>query len=116
MSKAAGCLGTILFLALIVHQACRYGTWWEFGRYGMPRSLVAADGRSHPDGTTLDPVTEAIYRSGHEEEAWLACLAFFVVAGAYGVYVNLVVPRRTKAVFDREIRRLDRLAAEERMR
>jgi hypothetical protein len=104
MSKFLCWVGGLVYLGLIVHYVARYGSWWEFGRYGMPRSLVAADGVSHLDGTPIEAVTLSLVRSGREEEVYLACAAVIVAGLLYVFLLARSMYRRYMAAFDRELR------------
>jgi|GEM_PF-5827584 len=73
MSRILELLGGALVAALVWHFVTGYGSQWEVGRYGMPRPLVAADGR-YLDGTKIDDVTLALVRAGKHEEVFLAGL------------------------------------------
>jgi hypothetical protein len=73
-SSGIGLLGCLVFVALVVNWAWKYGREWEFGRFVMPNSLVAPDGLHYRSGAEIDPVSLAIIRSGKEEEHWLAAL------------------------------------------
>jgi hypothetical protein len=108
MRNALSFLGYALLIAMILHVACRHGTKWEFGRYGMPRTLVAADGVSYLDGTEIDEYSLALARSGNEEEVWLAIYAIIGTILAYGTYSILMQRRRYFAAFYRELERLHR--------
>jgi hypothetical protein len=79
-------LGWVIFLAVIANNLRGYGQQWEFGRYGMPSTLVAADGEHHLDGTPVPGVVLAIKNSGREEEAELAALAFVAAVLLWLVY------------------------------
>ena len=57
-------IGPVVFAALIVNFAVGYGKEWEFGRLGMPDTLLAADGEHYPNGEEVDPMTLAMARSG----------------------------------------------------
>ena len=73
-------LGWLLFVVLGARWAFLYGREWDFGGpLCLPRTLLAPDGRHYPDGTPLDPVTQAIVASGHEAEI-TACLLLFIAA------------------------------------
>lgn len=95
-------LGFGLLAVCVAGFAAGYGSRWEFGRYGMPRSILTAEGL-HPDGTEPDPINAALVRADVQEEALLAMLGVLVVGGAYAVYQT-----RTTKKLEAELRRLKR--------
>ena len=56
--------------------ATTYDRHWTFGRYGMPRTLLSADGAHFKSGEPLGPITTALVESGHEEEVYLGVVGF----------------------------------------
>lgn len=78
-------VGPLFMLGLLFYQASLFGTRWEFGRYGMPHTLVDASGFARPDGTPLDSLTLMLVRSGIEEEAEL------LTCGVLAVILTLLV-------------------------
>lgn len=85
MRNGWGVIGIGIFLLVTLRQVLTYGKEWRLGRYGMPVSVLAADGRHYADGTEVDAVTLALVRSGWQEEVellptgvLLACLAHLV--------------------------------------
>src|ERR1700733_5342424 len=74
--------GPLLVLFLAVRFGCYYSSRWEFGRLGMPSSLLANDGKHYADGAEVDDVTLMIIRSGREQEFNLGIA--FVVFGCFG--------------------------------
>jgi hypothetical protein len=82
-------LANLAFLALTIRFVCMYGSEWEFGRYCMPRSLVAPDGRTYANGREIDPITLALIRADREEETFLTMLgvlAGVIVVGGASIY------------------------------
>ncbi len=75
-----------LFLLLTVHQVATYGRDWQVGKYGMPSSILAADGCHYGDGEEVDPITLALVRSGYLELAEL--LLTGVVVGSVGLIIR----------------------------
>ena len=71
--------GWLFILGLMIYHASQFGTRWEFGRYGMPRTLVDASGLAHPDGTPIDSITLMTIRAGIEEEVMLVICIFLAV-------------------------------------
>ncbi|HWB12939.1 MAG TPA: hypothetical protein VG826_27185 [Pirellulales bacterium] len=69
-----------------------YDRHWEFGRYGMPRTLVSADGRHFKSGEPLGPITTALVKSGHEEDCYLGLVGI----QAFGWMWLLHEMRKTK--------------------
>ena len=78
-NESASYVACSLFLLACVNYASHYGTRWEFGRYGLPRPLVSADGQTYLDGWPVDPITAAQIRAGVEEEVMLFIAAILVV-------------------------------------
>ncbi len=72
-------VGPLFMLGLVFYHASQFGTRWEFGRYGMPRTLVDASGLARPDGTPLDQFTLMMVQSGTEEETELFMCGFMAV-------------------------------------
>ena len=64
-------LGWLLFAVVVVYRVSEFGSTWTWGRYGMPRSLVAADGWHYANGGRIDPVTKALIDGHCEEKAYL---------------------------------------------
>src|SRR5277367_3236324 len=83
MKLLAELLGWALFLGLAGYFFLQHGSHWEFGKFGMPHTLIAADGVHHPDGTEIDPATLAMARTGAEEETMLAALCVLALGMAY---------------------------------
>ena len=80
-----------LYAALVINFLSGYGSCWECGRYGMPSTLLAADGRHYPDGSEVDEVTLAMARSGHEEETYLfifGILGCVLVVGSWLIWCD----------------------------
>jgi hypothetical protein len=99
-------LGWLFFIFVTMANIARFGTHWEFGRYGMPSSTLAADGRTYLDGTEVDPVSLAIARSGWEEEFYLGALIMLAVLVGVTVWQMIRLQRMQMAAFEREIRRI----------
>lgn len=82
MSRATAFLGWLVFITSIVMNVVNYRVRWEFGRYGMPRSLIGPTG-TYRDGTVPDPLSRTLAESGFEEEVHLllafACLMLTLV-------------------------------------
>lgn len=75
--------GWAFFLAVCGHQAWTYGVEWEFGRYGMPVSLVAPDGLHYQNGRELDPLTRYLINAGLQPECNLVLALLLSAAAAY---------------------------------
>ena len=76
-----------------------YGVRWESGpKYGMPATLVAADGEHFPNGEPLDLISRALVKTGAEEELWLAAIAFNTVAGTYLLRMQMAAKRMLEDV------------------
>jgi hypothetical protein len=93
MKALWGILGWVVFIGLAGNFALQHGSWWEFGKFGMPHTLVAADGVHHPNGEEIDPVTLAMARSGVEEEAMLVGLCGVALLMAYVVWLRYQTAR-----------------------
>lgn len=81
----AGWAGLALMLFAVVHFVGQHGRQWEFGRYGMPRTLLAADGRHLLDGSPALPYEVWLIRNGIEEEVMLGAVTFIVVCLGFTV-------------------------------
>ncbi len=105
--------GILFFLAICGHLVSQWGTHWEFGRYGMPRTLVGASGMAHPDGSPIDPITLAMLRSGIEEDVMLALCGILVVLLIMLVFTvrKGIAVRKQLAAAHAESARLDSLAS-----
>ena len=90
-------VGCALFVYCCASFVGDFGTRWECGRYYMPRTLVAADGHSYPDGKPIPAATLILARSGIEEDVMLGMVT---VLGVLLVYLAV------------EIRSLNRTARE----
>lgn len=77
-NKVAPAGGWIILFILLGNSALQYGNRWEFGKYGMPQSLVAPDGQHYTDGSLIDPISRQLIALGIEQEAFLLLLAFMI--------------------------------------
>jgi hypothetical protein len=66
---------------LLLNSVRHYGNRWEFGQYGMPESLLAADGQHYLDGTAIDPTILHLIQSGYEAEFFLGVVLFVGLMG-----------------------------------
>ena len=67
---------TVVFLVGVTIFAVRgYGVRWTFGRYAMPRSVLALDRLHYLNGDEIDPVTRAAVSADREEEIMLALVS-----------------------------------------
>ncbi len=73
-------LGWAIFLYGAIHFVSSKGSQWEFGRYYMPRTLVAADGCCYPDGEPIPLPILALVRADIEEEVTLALVGVEMAA------------------------------------
>lgn len=76
----------IVWLGLGVNWVGKCGRQWTFGRYWMPKILLAPDGMHFADGEPLDLIGLALVRSGHEEELHLALFTIVGLAVCWLVY------------------------------
>jgi hypothetical protein len=93
------------FGALTVNCGLRFGSEWEIGRLGMPSTMLAADGKHHPNGDEVEAVTLSLARSGYEQEVWWV---IFGVLAACFIYLYIgyrQLNRRRMDIFRRELRR-----------
>ena len=105
--------GILFLLAICGHLVSQWGTHWEFGRYGMPRTLVGASGMTHPDGSPIDPLTLAMLHSGIEEDVMLGLcgiLAVLLVMLILTVRKGIAVRKQLAAAYA-ESARLNSLAS-----
>jgi len=84
--RNGGLIGLVLFGLLTLRQVVTYGREWHFGKYGMPATLLAADGRHYLDGSEIDEGSLALARSGFEEPLELGMVT--VLAGCVVVYIH----------------------------
>lgn len=75
MKGIVGLAGWGLLLFCAISFATKYGRQWELGRYYMPRTIVAGDGYSYPDGTPIPLPILALVRADIEEETILVMAA-----------------------------------------
>lgn len=68
-------IGWALIVGVLVYNLAQHGAQWQFGRYFMPKSLLAADGKTYLDGSPVDDITLRIVKSGCEEEMYLGMAA-----------------------------------------
>ena len=102
-------LGWLLLAFVVVSFLAKYKSHWEFGRYGMPRSLVAADGEHYLDGDDIDPISLGIARTGREEEGYLMAFCLILAGLCWAWYMSAKLHRLKKEAFDMdEIRELIR--------
>ena len=80
--------GPLAMLLLFGQFAFRGGETWEFGRYGMPHTRLAADGVHLADCRPVSPVDGVLIRAGIEEEFYLTML---VLSGLFTVAAVLVI-------------------------
>jgi hypothetical protein len=69
----------LVFGALTVNCGLRFGTEWEIGRLGMPSTMLAADGKHHPNGDEVEAMTLSLARSGYEQEVYLGIFGMVAV-------------------------------------
>src|ERR1700722_13707112 len=72
MDRFYRCAAYAFLVAVPIYALWGHGKRWEFGRYMMPRSLVAPDGFHYQNGQEIDPLTLAAVRADREEESMLA--------------------------------------------
>ena len=91
-------LGWLLLAFLIVNFLAGYGTRWQLGRYAMPKSLLAPDGK-HLDGSEPDDVTLALAQRGIEEESYLVALGILLHAvHRLGIFDAAFVPDAKESI------------------
>lgn len=91
-------IAVLFFLYVAVNGTLQYGTRWEFGRFGMPRTLIAEDGMHHLDGSPINPITLQLARSGYEEAYCLVMTGILVLIGVLYVRVMLVRQRLLREI------------------
>ncbi len=84
--KTLNFLACVFFLLVAGHQVAGYGTTWEFGRFGMPKTILSADDRHYADGSDIDPISLAIANGGNEEEFYLAGLSIIAALTGYSIH------------------------------
>lgn len=100
-----GCLATVGLPAFWTYLAIStYRKTWEFGRYGMPRSLVDATGTHYADGTPIFPIEQKLIRSGQEEEFRLMMLLvlLFLVGNVIALMWRYIVVDRKMQIYQTE--------------
>jgi hypothetical protein len=78
----------VCLAAFVLYNLYGYGRHWEFGRYFMPRSLVAADGLHYLDGMPINSINRGFIAADIEEEVALVCLA--ILFAVYAVLAALI--------------------------
>lgn len=68
----------ICFMNLI-NGVQTYGTQWEWGRYGLPRSLVTPDAVHYLDGTPVNLLQAQFIRARIEEEVFLVIASVLAI-------------------------------------
>jgi len=91
--KKGDVIAGMLFLCLVACCAGGRGTHWEFGRYGMPRTLVSDDGRHDRGGWELNPMQLAMIERDIEEEVMLGLVALNAALLGYWAYLTWQVFR-----------------------
>ena len=97
--------GPIFILLLMLNQFRYYGTRWEIGSLGVPRSLVSPDGQTYADGTPVDAISGMINRSGMEEPFLLAMFLLSVAMMIAAVRFTLSNARLRRRIS--ELRRME---------
>jgi len=92
--------GPLFILILVSRLGLQYGQRWEFGRYGMPRSLLRSDGvaLSYADGTPVDPINAWLIRAQREEEFILVLLLIIMVAFGAAVWIVWDTARKRRRI------------------
>lgn len=83
MKNGGAIVGVGLVLLLTLRQVATYGREWQFGKYGMPASLLAADGWHYRDGTEVDGFSLALVRAGYEEPLELFLVGMIAICGVF---------------------------------
>jgi len=99
-------LACLVPVGLGVNLITEYGTQWDLsGKFHMPTTLLAPDGKHYPDGSEIDFVTLALVNRGIEQEAWLVAIGVLLVL--FTALTRAVVRAcRTQKAFDCELRRI----------
>jgi hypothetical protein len=94
MGRLLDILGFCVLALLLGHFFQGHGQDWVCGRYGMPRSLVAEDGKHHPSGEEIDSITLGLITNDCEEEVFLVALSIIALALGYTIFESIRVYRR----------------------
>lgn len=107
-NQVAPFFGWGIFLIAGVNNVRHYGTRWEIGSLGMPRSIVAPDGQHYADGTLIDPISMQLINSGCEELVFLGLVAFMVICGAMAIRIQWATEKKREELYrlQDELRRL----------
>ena len=81
--KKGDVIAAVLLFCFLACYAGGRGTHWEFGRYGMPRTLVDADGVHDCGGWKLNPTQLAMIERDIEEEMMLGMVALNIALLGY---------------------------------
>lgn len=106
MKSAA--LALIILAAFPLNMLGHYGGRWEFGRYGTPRAVLGAPGM-YRDGTSIDPLTASLLRTGREEEIMLGICGAVAACGIATAYVSCDSARKRRELMRQRCRFLRRL-------
>ncbi len=91
-SRLLGYAGCLIPVFLIYEKCRQFGNRWTFGRYGIPRSVLAADCEHYADGGNIDPLTQWLIQCQCEEE--FAAFGLLILTGLLGALLWQVRRRR----------------------
>ena len=93
--------GLIVYAVITGCVLSTYGSHWEIGQYGMPKSLIDASGKKYPDGTPVDPMTMVFVTNGVEELAFasvMLIIAFIFAYAGFGIWRSYVHVKKMDAI------------------
>lgn len=109
--KTIYCGATLFFFVMLGRHLLHYGKTWAFSPRGIPVSVTSPDGKSYGNGDAIDPINQAIIRSGSEEAAMGCGIGTLGILIAWFVYECLRVERVRDARLKELRERLARLNA-----
>jgi hypothetical protein len=75
-------LGWVMMGCITVSCLSGYGRQWDLsGKYHLPTTLLAPNGKTYRDGSRIDDVTKALVDSGIEQEVELVLVVVILVFG-----------------------------------
>ena len=77
----------LVLICQSVNGVHTFGRQWTWGKYGMPRSVVAANGNTFADGTPINPIAKIIIQQG-EEDIYLIML--IGIAALFAMWIQVV--------------------------
>lgn len=86
------------YAAYLLHL--HYGQRWEFGEYGLPHALIAADGMHYLDGTEVELAVRSIVEVDLEVEVQLVLYSIVAVWLFFMVRIYRQMERSRRQLFE----------------